>query len=194
LETILEKSSGVIRYSASLGESAAKLLVRARKLGLEGLIGKRKDSPYEAGRRRGAWIKLKLHQEQEFVIGGFSEPEGSRLHFGALLLGYYDNHKFQFCGRVGTGFDHRLLEDLHDRLQKIRRNDCPFANLPETRRSRCGAQITAAELKHCRWVEPRLVCQIKFSEWTTDGKLRQPVFLGVREDKDAGEVVREKAA
>jgi bifunctional non-homologous end joining protein LigD len=194
LEKILGGETGLIRYSASLGEAAGKLLVKARKHGLEGLIGKRKDSPYEAGRRSGAWIKLKLHQEQEFVIGGFSEPEGSRLHFGALLIGFYDRQGLQFCGRVGTGFAARLLHNLNERFQKIRQADCPFANLPETRRSRYSTQITATELKHCHWVKPLLVCQVRFSEWTRDGKLRQPVFLGLREDKDAGEVIREKAA
>jgi len=183
----------ILRYSGSLGEDAAALLKRAAELGLEGLIGKRKDSAYEAGRRSGAWIKLKLHREQEFVIGGYTNPEGTRLHFGALLVGFYEKGKLNFCGRVGTGFDARRLKSLHAQLDEIARDECPFANLPELRGSHYSPRITRAEMKKCHWVEPRMVCQIKFAEWTRDNKLRQPVFLGLREDKDAAKVVREKA-
>ena len=194
LEQLLGKKSGLIRYSASLGDDAKKLLKQVQKLGLEGLIGKQKDSIYEAGRRSGAWIKLKLHHEQEFVIGGFTNPEGSRQHFGALLLGFYEKKKLKFCGKVGTGFNAKLLASLNSRFQKIESENCPFVNLPEKRSGRFGAGVTAAEMKRCHWVKPQLVAQIKFSEWTRDEKLRQPVFLGLREDKDAAEVVREKAA
>jgi len=191
LEQVLKKQSGLIRYSASLGENAPQLLKQAERLGLEGLIGKRKDSLYQPGRRSGAWIKLKLHQEQEFVIGGFTNPEGSRQHFGALMLGFYKGKKLQFCGKVGTGFDEKVLKILYSQFEGIPRDECPFANLPEKRSGHFGAGVTAAEMKRCHWVKPQMVCQIKFSEWTRDEKLRQPVFLGLREDKDAGEVVRE---
>ena len=192
LEKLLSGQHGLIRYSASLGDAAKPLLKQAQKLGLEGLIGKRKTSIYEAGRRSGAWIKLKLHQEQEFVIGGFTDPEGSRSHFGALLVGFYENKKLQFCGRVGTGFNEKLLRNLHEQFGEIGREECPFFNLPEKRPGRYGAGVTASEMKRCHWLKPELVCQIKFSEWTRDDKLRQPVFLGLREDKNAHEVVREK--
>jgi bifunctional non-homologous end joining protein LigD len=194
LEKILEIKSSLIRYSASLGEDGEKLLKKAQKLGLEGLIGKRKESVYEPGRRSGAWIKLKLHHEQEFVIGGYTNPEGSRQHFGALLLGFYEKGKLKFCGKVGTGFHEKLLKSLNSQFRGIPQNECPFSNLPEKRSGRFGAGVTAAEMKRCHWVEPQLVGQIKFSEWTRDEKLRQPVFLGLREDKNASEVVREKAA
>jgi bifunctional non-homologous end joining protein LigD len=194
LEQLLGNKSGLIRYSASLGEDAKKLLKQVEKLGLEGLIGKRKDSIYEPGRRSGAWVKLKLHHEQEFVIGGFTNPEGSRQHFGALLIGFYEKDKLKFCGKVGTGFNTKLLASLNLQFQKIATENCPFVNLPETRASRFSVRLTAGEMKKCHWVEPQLVAQIKFSEWTRDEKLRQPVFLGLREDKDASEVVREKAA
>ncbi len=163
-----------------------------RKLGLEGLvIGKRVDSKYEPGRRSGAWIKLKLHHEQEMVIGGYTNPGGSRQHFGALLVGYYAGDKFNFAGKVGTGFDEALLAELHVQLDALSQMKCPFANLPEKRAGRYGVGVTPAEMKRCHWVKPELVCQIKFSEWTRDGKLRQPVFLGLRDDKNAREVVRE---
>jgi bifunctional non-homologous end joining protein LigD len=154
-------------------------------------MGKRSDSTYEAGRRSGAWIKLKLHHEQEMVIGGFTDPEGGRTHFGSLLIGYYDKGALVCAGKVGTGFDEALLAALAKRFASIGRRACPFKNLPEKKTSRYGAGITAGDMKHCHWLEPKLVCQVKFSEWTRDGKLRQPVFLGLREDKAAQEVIRE---
>lgn len=193
LEQLLKDAPKAIRFSASLGEDAGRLLKQAEKLGLEGLIGKRKDSAYEAGRRSGAWIKLKLRREQEFVIGGYTNPEGSRTNFGALLVGFYEGTHLKFCGKVGTGFDARRLQSLHSRFKELSRGDCPFVNLPELRGSRYSPRITVAEMKKCHWVEPQLVCQVAFSEWTRDDKLRQPAFLGLREDKDAREVVRERA-
>jgi bifunctional non-homologous end joining protein LigD len=192
LSKVLKDPPGVVRFSASLGEDAEALLGRARELGLEGLIGKRKDSHYEPGRRSGAWIKLKLQHEQEFVIGGYTAPGGTRKHFGALLVGVHQGDEFVFVGKVGTGFDTALLRSLHSKFQKILRETCPFSNLPEGRGARYGQAVTAAEMKRCKWVEPKIVCQVKFTEWTRDQKLRQPVFLGVREDKDAADVVREQ--
>ena len=194
LEALLKNARGPIRYSASLGDDANALLPKARKLGLEGLIGKRKASVYEPGRRSGAWIKLKLHQQQEMVIGGYTDPEGRRHYFGALLVGYYESKRLKFAGKVGTGFDSKTLKMVYARLSQLAADACPFANLPEKKNGRWGQNITPAEMKRCHWVEPRLVCQVKFSEWTRDGKLRQPVFLGLREDKSAEEVVREETA
>jgi len=194
LEKLLAKAPGIIRYSASLGENAKELLKQASKVGLEGLIGKRKDSIYESDRRSGAWIKLKLQREQEFVIGGYTPPGGSRKYFGALLIGVHESGKLKFTGKVGTGFDHALLKNLHARFAKITSKKCPFVNLPEKRKSRYGQNITTSEMKKCHWLKPQLVCQIKFAEWTRDESLRQPVFLGLREDKDAKEVVREKVS
>lgn len=191
LQKLLKKAPGVIRFSGSLGEDADEILRRAREIGLEGLIGKRKDSLYEPGRRSGAWIKLKFQREQEFVIGGYTAPSGTRKHFGALLVGVYEGKGLEFVGKVGTGFNAVLLRSLHTRFEKIRRDTCPFANLPEKQGGRYGQTITAAEMKRCGWIEPNLVCQVKFSEWTREQKLRQPVFLGIREDKSAQDVVRE---
>lgn len=196
LEQLLAGSEGLVRYSKSLGADAEPLLAQARQLGLEGLIGKRPDSRYEPGQRSGAWIKLKLHQEQEFVIGGCTPPGGSRPYFGALLVGYYDasdaGRGLKFAGKVGTGFNVKLLRELHGRFRKIRVDACPFVNLPEKRSGRYGAGVTAAAMKRCTWLKPELVAKIKFAEWTRDDRLRQPVFLGLREDKAAREVVRER--
>jgi bifunctional non-homologous end joining protein LigD len=193
LEQLLKNAPDPIRFSASLGNDSRKLLKQVEKLGLEGLIGKQKNSLYEAGKCSGAWIKLKLRREQEFVIGGYTNPEGARTNFGALLIGFNENKKLKFCGKVGTGFNTKLLSNLHSQLKKISSDACPFVNLPETRGSRYSPRITASEMKKCHWVRPEIVCQVCFSEWTRDEKLRQPVFLGLREDKDAKEVVREKA-
>jgi bifunctional non-homologous end joining protein LigD len=194
LEELLKKPPGVIRYSVSFTRDIPELLDRAGKLGLEGLVAKRSGSKYEAGRRTGAWIKIKLHLEQEFVIGGYTEPEGSRKYFGALLVGFYEGKQLKFCGRVGTGFSDKLLRSLFSELEDIRVESCPFVNVPAKGRSRWDQGLSAAEMKRCRWVKPEMVCQIKFTEWTRDDRLRQQVFLGIREDKDANEVVREEAS
>ena len=194
LEELLKKPPGVIRYSVSFTKDIKELLIRAQGLGLEGLIGKRSGSRYEAGKRTGAWVKIKLHQEQEFVIGGYTQPEGARKHFGALLVGVYEDKKLKFAGRVGTGFNDKILRSLSSKLEKIRVESCPFFNVPAVGRSRWDQGLTAAEMKHCHWVKPSMVCQVKFTEWTRDDRLRHPVFLGIREDKNANEVVREKAS
>jgi bifunctional non-homologous end joining protein LigD len=194
LEELLKKPPGVLRYSASFTKDIPELLDRARTLGLEGLIGKRRGSRYEPEKRSGAWIKIKLHLEQEFVIGGYTEPEGSRKYFGALLVGFFEGKKLKFAGRVGTGFREKLLSILYSQLSAILVDKCPFYNLPAVGRNRWDQGLTAAEMNRCHWVKPVMVCQVKFTEWTRDDRLRQPVFLGIREDKNANEVVREKAA
>jgi bifunctional non-homologous end joining protein LigD len=194
LQKLINKPPGIIRYSAALGDDAEPLLEQARKLGLEGLIGKRKDSIYEVGQRSGSWIKLKLLKEQEFVIGGYTEPEGTRQYFGSLIVGFYRGRELVFAGKVGTGFNTKLLRSLFSRFKEILRESCPFVNLPLPRGSKWGQGITASEMRLCHWVEPLMVCQVKFAEWTRDERLRQPVFLGLREDKDAKEVVREKVS
>jgi bifunctional non-homologous end joining protein LigD len=193
LERLLKEPPGSIRYSPSLGTDAEKLLEQASKFGLEGLIAKRVGSPYEAGQRTGNWIKLKLRHEQEFVVGGYTEPAGSRKYFGALLVGVYENEELKFAGKVGTGFDEKLLRTLFGLFKKIPLETCPFVDLPEKRAGRYSQGVTASEMKLCHWIEPKIVCQIKFSEWTRDHRLRQPVFLGLREDKDAKDVTREEA-
>jgi bifunctional non-homologous end joining protein LigD len=191
LEKLLKDLKGAIRYSSSLEGDAAELVKQASRLGLEGLVAKRKDSMYEPGKRSGAWVKFKLLQEEEMVIGGYTDPEGTRKHFGALLVGYYEKNALRFAGKVGTGFNEAGLKRLFETFAKLAIDRCPFINLPEERNGRYGQGITPSKMRLCHWVKPSLVCQVKFSEWTRDGKLRQPVFLGLREDKDPKEVVRE---
>ncbi|MEY2508543.1 MAG: bifunctional non-ous end joining protein LigD [Verrucomicrobiota bacterium] len=180
-----------IRYSGEIGGDARTLLGEVQRRGLEGLIGKLRDSVYEAGRRSGAWIKLKCVNEQEFVIGGFTPPQGARQHFGAVLVGYYDKKKFLFAGKVGTGFNTKSLASLHRKLKGERRDDCPFADLPSKQGGQWVQGITPSMMRKIEWVNPVFVCQVKFAEWTRDAKLRQPVFLGLREDKKPAQVVRE---
>ena len=191
LKGLLPEKSGMLRYSATLGTDAAPVLKMVTKHGLEGIIGKRQGSRYEPGRRSGEWIKLKIVQQQEFVIGGYTEPSGARTHIGALLVGVYEGKKLLYAGKVGTGFNATLLKELHTRMAKVSRATCPFTDLPEEREGRYGQGITAAVMKRCHWVKPVLVCQVKMTEWTRDGRLRHPVFLGLREDKPAAKVIRE---
>lgn len=191
LEKLLKRAAGCIRFSPTFEEDPELLLEQVRKQGLEGIIGKRRNSIYEPGRRSGTWVKKRIALDQEFVIGGYTPPQGGRAYFGALLIGYYEGDKLLYAGKVGTGFNSKLLAELHGKFGKIRSNQNPFSNIPVTRKPRFGAGATAAALRDVVWLKPELVCQLKFSEWTREGILRQPVFLGLREDKRAREVVRE---
>jgi bifunctional non-homologous end joining protein LigD len=192
-ESLLANNSSVIRFSHGIKADSTRLMREMKARGLEGLVAKRRDSKYEPGRRSGAWVKFKWTNEQEFVIGGYTEPKGTRTHFGALLVGYYEKNNLFFAAKVGTGFDQRLLVSLYNKFKKLVRADCPFANLPEKLTGRWGQGLSAAEMRRCTWLQPKLVCQVRFAEWTRDGHLRQPAFLALREDKDPIEVVREKA-
>jgi bifunctional non-homologous end joining protein LigD len=180
-----------IRYSGAIGSDAERLLEEVKRRGLEGIIGKRRNSVYEPGRRSGAWIKLKCVNEQEFVIGGYTPPQGARKHFGAILVGYYENKKLIFAGKVGTGFTSKSLAILHKKFRAEERPECPFVDLPSKQSGQWVQGITPSMMRKMHWINPVFVCEIKFAEWTRDGKLRAPVFLGLREDKKAGDVVRE---
>lgn len=194
LQALIQPAHEPIRFSADIRGDPNKLLAEIRKRGLEGIVAKRLDAKYEAGLRTGSWQKIKIVNEQEFVIGGYTAPKGSRDFFGAILVGYFEKEKFIFASKVGTGFNQTLLNSLHKQFERLKRDDCPFVNLPEKRSGRYGQGVTAAEMKRCSWVEPKLVAQIHFTEWTRDGHLRHPVFMGLREDKEATEVVKEKIA
>jgi bifunctional non-homologous end joining protein LigD len=150
---------------------------RARREGWEGVIAKRRGSPYEH-RRSKSWLKMKVEASQEFVVGGFTDPQGARVGLGALLIGYYDGDELVFAGKIGTGFDTQLLLDLRTRLDALAVNEAPFTK---------GSGLP----RHGRWVRPEIVVQIGFIEWTVHGKLRHPRLLGVRTDKNPRDVVRE---
>jgi bifunctional non-homologous end joining protein LigD len=194
LQKLLWRCRPPLRFSIGLDAPPAQLWKEIMKLGLEGVIAKRKTSVYEAGRRSGAWLKIKAQNQQEFVIGGYTAPGGTRAHFGSVLVGYYDGRQLRFASKVGTGFNARSLQALHQLFQKHRAAACPFVNLPTRRNSRFGQGLSAADMKRCTWLKPRLVCQVKFLEWTGDGSLRHPVFVGLREDKEPSRVVREETS
>ena len=191
LQKLCADAGDPIRYSGAIGEEAKPLLKEVKRRGLEGIIGKQRNSVYEPGRRSGAWIKLKCVNEQEFVIGGYTPPQGSRKHFGAILVGYYKNKKLVFAGKVGTGFTAKSLATLHRKFQQQERESCPFVDLPSKQNGQWVQEITPSMMRKMHWVNPVFVCEIKFAEWTRDNKLRAPVFVGLREDKKASEVVRE---
>jgi bifunctional non-homologous end joining protein LigD len=163
-----------LRIARRLAEDGFGAFEEARRRGLEGVIGKAPGSPYLPGVRSPAWAKVKVRAEDEFVIGGFSAPRGGRHHLGALLVGAWDGAALRYAGKVGTGFTERTLVDLDRRLSTLTRPSSPFADAPRAR------DVT--------WVEPTLVAQLGFTERTGDGKLRHPVFLGLREDKGSRDV------
>ena len=175
---VVLKFDDPLRYTEHRDADGEAYYGEACRDGWEGLVAKRADAPYRGGRTRD-WLKFKCENGQEFVIGGFTDPQGSRIGFGALLLGYYDaDGQLAYAGKVGTGFDQKLLRSLHDSMVALERDSPPFdqGKLPRSR---------------VHWVEPRLVGQVVFSEWTRDGELRHPRFQGLRQDKDPADVVRE---
>ena len=191
LEQVCADAREPIRYSGNIGGDAKPLLDEVKRRGLEGIIGKQRNSIYEHGRRTGAWIKLKCVSEQEFVVGGYTPPQGSRKHFGAILVGYYKDKKLVFAGKVGTGFTANSLSMLHKKFRAQERSDCPFVDLPSKQNGQWVQGITPSMMRKMHWLNPVFVCEIKFAEWTRDGKLRAPVFLGLREDKKPSDVIRE---
>jgi bifunctional non-homologous end joining protein LigD len=193
LAKVCESVGDQIRYSGEISGDVKSLLAEVKRRSLEGLIGKQRKSVYEPGRRSGTWIKLKCVNEQEFVIGGYTPPAGSRKYFGAILVGYYEGGKLKFAGKVGSGFTSKSLSILYKKFREEERDDCPFVDLPSNQGGAWVQGITPSMMKKMHWVNPKFVAQIKFAEWTRDGKLRQPVFLGMREDKDVTEVRREAA-
>jgi bifunctional non-homologous end joining protein LigD len=183
LAPLLTGHDRLLRYSDHIHGQGRTVFETACRRGLEGLIAKLADGKYVAGRNRN-WVKVKCHRRQEFVIGGFTDPAGSRRGLGALLLGVYENRqgrrRFMYVGRVGTGFSEARLSHLHRVLGKLERPHSPFINPP-----------TGRDAQGVHWVTPKLVAEIQFSEWTQEGLLRHPSFLGLRDDKPARTIVRE---
>jgi bifunctional non-homologous end joining protein LigD len=174
LMEIVPKRAGVLMPSRQLRGDGNDALDVARAKGWEGVIAKLRDSPYETGQRSTAWRKVKVRGESEFVIGGYTPPQGSRAEFGALLVGMFDGPRLRFTGKVGTGYTHETLRDLGAKLRTLRIEKSPFDPAPR--------------MRDATWVRPKLVAQIAYAEWTADGKLRQPAFLGLRTDKTPQEV------
>jgi len=171
-------SSPKIRFSDHVGKEGVLFFNVVRDKGLEGIIAKHSQSVYETDRRSRQWLKVKTRRTQEGVIAGFTEPGGGRKFFGALVLGVYEGDELLYIGHLGGGFTEKELETIRGKLDPLIQNECPFKVTPET-------NTPAA------WVKPELVCEVIFSGWTEDEVMRQPVFLRLREDKDAREVARE---
>ncbi|HEY7470729.1 MAG TPA: non-homologous end-joining DNA ligase [Gemmatimonadota bacterium] len=170
-----------IRFTPHRNARGETFLREACKSGWEGLIAKRADAPYVRGRSRD-WLKLKCVNRQEFVIGGYTDPQGARVGFGALLIGFHEGGDLLYAGKVGTGYDDTTLETLRRRLASLERETSPFA------------EERGLPRKGVHWVRPRLVAEVGFTEWTGDHKLRHPRFVALRSDKDAADVVRERPA
>ncbi|HEX2693961.1 MAG TPA: DNA ligase D [Gemmatimonadaceae bacterium] len=182
-----KKVSTQIRITESSEGDGKKMLAKARREGWEGIIAKRVDSRYEPGNRSRNWLKLKIEFREEFVVGGYTEPRNSREHIGAILLGYFDNNRFIYVGHTGGGFTRKSLEEMYKLLKPLEQKKSPFEETPKTN-------------ERAHWVSPEIVVEVKFSEWTADRRLRQPIFLGIRDDKNARDVdieppsVQKKAA
>jgi DNA ligase D-like protein (predicted ligase) len=169
---------GPIRYTPHRLRAGEEYFAEACRKGWEGLIAKRSDAPYATG-RTDRWLKFKCEAGQELVVVGWTDPEGSRVALGALLLAYYSGEDLVYAGKVGTGFSQAVLRDLHARLSSIERDSSPCTR---------GSSIPR---KSVHWAEPQLVAEVAFTEWTRDGQLRHPRYLGLRTDKKAADVVRE---
>ncbi|MBB4263585.1 bifunctional non-homologous end joining protein LigD [Bradyrhizobium sp. CIR3A] len=178
LKAILPRHK-LIAFSSHRKGKGTKFFAEAELRHLEGIMAKRADSPYASGRRTADWLKVKTAQRQEVVIAGFTAPRRTRPFFGALTLAVRENGGWRYVGHVGTGFSHQALEELHGKLVRLKTAKSPFPAKVK------DEQVTT-------WVRPTLVAEVKFAEWTSKGELRQPVYLGLRTDKNAKDVVREK--
>ncbi len=176
---VLSRLDEPIRESPEFAAGLPDLIQSVKAQGLEGLVAKRRDSPYEPGQRSGAWQKMRVNQGQEFVIGGYTP---SAENFDAIIFGYYESGKLMYAGRTRNGFTPSTREKLFRRFKGLGLGQCPFTNLPELKAGRWGVGLTAEKMKDCRWLKPALVGQFEFVEWTPDGHPRHSRFVGLRED------------
>jgi DNA ligase D-like protein (predicted ligase) len=185
---VLPRLPEPVRYSAPLDAELPVLIQSVKAHGFEGLVAKRRNSPYEPGLRSGAWMKMRVNRGQEFVIGGYTR--GTKT-FDALVFGYYEGDKLIYAARTRNGFSPATRAQLFRRFKGLEMRECPFANLPEAKGGRWGQGLTKAKMAECQWLKPVLVGQFEFLEWTGDNHLRHSKFVGLREDKNAKDVVRE---
>ena len=185
---VLPRLTEPARYLGDLDASLADLVASVKAQGFEGLVAKRRDSRYESGLRSGAWQKMRVNRGQEFVIGGYTLGAHT---FDALVFGYYEDGRLIYAARTRSGFTPVVRAQLMKRFKALETKSCPFANLPETKGGRWGTGLTAAKMDGCRWLEPVLVGQFEFLEWTGDNHLRHSKFIALRDDRDAKDVGRE---
>jgi len=177
-----------ILVSEPLPGTPAQIERAVRELGLEGIVAKRRSSRYEAGRRSGAWLKVKFSRRQEFVVGGYKPANAG---FDSVLVGYYDRRRLYYASKVRAGFTPHSRGEIMRRLAPVGRRTCPFVNLPSARTSHWGEGVTAEDMSALNWVKPMVVVEVAFTEWTRDGNLRHASYVGLREDKPARDVRRE---
>lgn len=184
----LRKMKEPVRLSAVLQAAPGTIINAVRQAGLEGVVAKRLNSRYESGERTDAWLKYKTNQRQELVIGGYKPGQNS---FESLLVGYYEDRKLMFVAKIKNGFVPALRREVAKAFKGLETDECPFANLPEPKSARRGEALTADVMKKMRWLKPKLVAQIEFTEWTKGNHLRHSKFVGLRHDKNPKEVTRE---
>jgi bifunctional non-homologous end joining protein LigD len=177
-----------VQLSADLEGDPAVIIEAIKGVDLEGLVAKRCDSRYEPANRSGAWVKVQFKRQQEFVIGGY-KPDGNS--FSSIAAGYYDNGKLMFAGKVRAGFNPYSRRELLNLMQPLKTSHCGFADLPSGKTSHWGEGMTAEQMAEMQWLKPKLVCQVRFTEWTRDAHLRHADYLGLRTDKKPEDVVRE---
>jgi bifunctional non-homologous end joining protein LigD len=182
----LGSSPKPVSLSEAIDATPEELVRVAKEFSFEGILAKRKDSRYESGKRSGAWLKYKVNKAHEFVIGGYTGGDP----LDAIIVGYYDGPKLMYVAKVRNGFVPHLRREVANKLKGLEIDLCPFANLPERKRTQWA--LTKEEMKNCVWVKPQLVTQVEFTEWTPDGHLRQAKFVGLRDDKEPRQVVREE--
>ena len=188
LRSLIKFDGGRVKISEFVDASPEQMLSAVREQRLEGIVGKQKDSVYEPGKRSGAWIKHRVNLGQEFVIGGYTPgPQG----LDSIIVGYYRGKELIYVARTRNGFVPASRQRVFEKLRPLVTLECPFVNLPETRKARWGEALTAEKMKKCAWVRPELVAQIEFLEWTDADHLRHSKFAGLRDDKDARSVVKE---
>ena len=185
---VLAKLGEPIRESPELNASLPDLIRSVKAQSLEGLVAKRRDSRYEPGQRSGAWQKMRISQGQDFIIAGYTP---SAKNFDAIIFGYYDAGRLMYAGRTRSGFTPSSRQQLFKRFKGLEMEKCPFANLPEAKSGRWGEGLTAEKMKTCRWLQPVLVGQFEYVEWTPDAHLRHSRFMGLRDDKAPRDVRRE---
>ena len=188
MKSVLKLRSPRIRIAEQFEVSASDMLAAVRQQQLEGVIGKRKDSKYEAGKRSGAWVKCRANRGQELVIGGYIPgPHG----IDSLIVGYYQGKDLRYVARVRNGFVPASRREVFERIRQLVSSTMPFANLPDTHKSRWGDELTAEKMKKCVWLRPEAVVQVEFLEWTAADRLRHSKFVALRDDKNPRTIIKE---